>query len=229
MLHLPHHPPCLAVTILAIGSSVVWRVSVRNDFEQTQWAWRSTPMNLGVPNPASCRLTGLHAQVRHPFVWRFGYNLQQPRLMHISSQSMAAMASTQMINAMLDEYRPDLVVSVHPLMQQFPLHVLKHRIRCPPLSMLTPHLLARLLILFFCFLTTIRCLVVLVHPLMQQFPLHVLKHRRLVPCADQVQAVQGLSGSATQPSLRTSLVAHVGLYLWQPLPHVLVHPPRAPL
>ena len=62
-------------------------------------------------------------------MWRFGYNLQQPRLMHISSQSMAAMASTQMINAMLDEFRPDLVVSVHPLMQQFPLHVLKHRIR----------------------------------------------------------------------------------------------------
>ena len=67
--------------------------------------------------------------VRHPFVWRFGYNVQQPRLVHISSQSMAAVFSAQMVNAMFDEYRPDLVVSVHPLMQQFPLHVLKHRIR----------------------------------------------------------------------------------------------------
>ena len=62
-------------------------------------------------------------------MWRFGYNVQQPRLVHISSQSMAARASTQMIGALLDEYRPDLVVSVHPLMQQFPLHILKYRIR----------------------------------------------------------------------------------------------------
>ena len=48
--------------------------------------------------------------------------------MQISSQSKAAAFSAHMVNSMLNEYQPDLVVSVHPLMQQFPLH-LKHRIR----------------------------------------------------------------------------------------------------
>ena len=68
--------------------------------------------------------------VRHPFIWRFGYYVQQPRLVHMTTQGAAACVSGDMVGEAFDHYRPDLVVSVHPLMQQLPLRVLRSRIRC---------------------------------------------------------------------------------------------------
>ena len=67
--------------------------------------------------------------VRHPFIWRFGYYLQQPKLVHMTTQTAAAVVSNDLVGEAFDHYRPDLVVSVHPLMQQMPLKVLRMRIR----------------------------------------------------------------------------------------------------
>ncbi|KAK9840829.1 hypothetical protein WJX81_007551 [Elliptochloris bilobata] len=62
--------------------------------------------------------------VAHPALWKFNYYLQQPRWVHVSTQrAWAPFVSRQVAQAFV-EFEPDLVVSVHPLMQIIPQRVL---------------------------------------------------------------------------------------------------------
>eukprot|EP00891_Asterochloris_glomerata_P005998 jgi/Astpho2/5998/fgenesh1_pm.00084_%23_5_t len=67
--------------------------------------------------------------VKNSFLWRFGYYTQQPRFVHRTSQRLACPIVRRRINEAYDLYQPDLVVSVHPLMQMVPLQVLRERVR----------------------------------------------------------------------------------------------------
>ena len=75
--------------------------------------------------------------VQNSFLWRFGYYTQQPRFVHRTSQRLACPIVRRRINEAYDLYQPDLVVSVHPLMQMVPLQVLRERIRWGLLGYLT--------------------------------------------------------------------------------------------
>ena len=67
--------------------------------------------------------------VKNGFLWRFGYYTNQPRFMHRPFLKMTAFMARQHIGAVFGEYNPDLIVSVHPLLQQVPLTILRNRIK----------------------------------------------------------------------------------------------------
>ncbi len=56
-------------------------------------------------------------QVKYPFLWRLGYTFTQPRIVHVPVQSVMGLIMGRQISEAFDRYQPDLVVSVHPLMQ----------------------------------------------------------------------------------------------------------------
>jgi len=68
--------------------------------------------------------------VKNPSIWRMGYYVQQPRVVHYPTSAVTSLMVHRKIGAAFDLYQPDLVVSVHPLMQHVPLSVLRQRIRC---------------------------------------------------------------------------------------------------
>ncbi|DBB01119.1 hypothetical protein WJX77_006919 [Trebouxia sp. C0004] len=67
--------------------------------------------------------------VKNGFLWRFGYYTQQPRFMHVPFLKMTAITARRHIAAVFDHYNPDLIVSVHPLLQLVPLTILQNRIK----------------------------------------------------------------------------------------------------
>ena len=67
--------------------------------------------------------------VKNGFLWRFGYYTQQPRFMHVPFLKMTAVTARRHIAAVFDHYNPDLIVSVHPLLQLVPLTILQNRIK----------------------------------------------------------------------------------------------------
>lgn len=70
--------------------------------------------------------------VKNPSIWRMGYYAQQPRLVHYPTSAFTSLFVSHKIGEAFDKYQPDLVVSVHPLMQHVPLRVLRQRIRYLP-------------------------------------------------------------------------------------------------
>ena len=67
--------------------------------------------------------------VKNGFLWRAGYYTNQPRFMHVPFLKVTAATARRSIAAALDQYNPDLVVSVHPLLQLVPLTILHNRIK----------------------------------------------------------------------------------------------------
>ncbi|KAF8069665.1 MGD A [Scenedesmus sp. PABB004] len=65
--------------------------------------------------------------VRHGALWRFTYTAIQPRAVHLPYFSALHAAIGAHLRAAFDAYDPDLVVSVHPLMQHIPTRVLAAR------------------------------------------------------------------------------------------------------
>ena len=59
----------------------------------------------------------LRQQVKYPFLWRLGYTFTQPRIVHVPVQHVMGLIMGRQISEAFDHYQPDLVVSVHPLMQ----------------------------------------------------------------------------------------------------------------
>ena len=57
------------------------------------------------------------AQVKYPILWRIGYTVTQPRIVHVPAQQVMGLLVGRQVSAAYAKYRPDLVVSVHPLMQ----------------------------------------------------------------------------------------------------------------
>ncbi|KAL6770016.1 MGD1 [Auxenochlorella protothecoides x Auxenochlorella symbiontica] len=67
--------------------------------------------------------------VKYPFLWRLGFLTSQPRFVHVPVTTATAAFVGPQVSRAFDETRPDLVVSVHPLMQIVPVRVLRQRIR----------------------------------------------------------------------------------------------------
>eukprot|EP00192_Tetraselmis_astigmatica_P024497 CAMPEP_0117697956 /NCGR_PEP_ID=MMETSP0804-20121206/29512_1 /TAXON_ID=1074897 /ORGANISM="Tetraselmis astigmatica, Strain CCMP880" /LENGTH=490 /DNA_ID=CAMNT_0005512255 /DNA_START=222 /DNA_END=1694 /DNA_ORIENTATION=+ len=65
--------------------------------------------------------------VKNAWMWRLGFHLTNPRIVHVPIQTVNTCLSARHLSAAFDHYNPDLVVSVHPLMQHTPLAVLKQR------------------------------------------------------------------------------------------------------
>lgn len=65
--------------------------------------------------------------VKHSALWRASYYGQQPRAVHRTTLALSGAAMDRTLAACFDAADPDLVVSVHPLMQQVPLSVLARR------------------------------------------------------------------------------------------------------
>lgn len=67
--------------------------------------------------------------VRYPFIWRANFTATQPRLVHVPLATATAAVVGRHVSAAYDKYRPNLVLSVHPLMQHVPVRVLRQRIK----------------------------------------------------------------------------------------------------
>ena len=67
--------------------------------------------------------------VRNSLIWRVGYYGQQPRFIHVPTQTISSLFVSRQVGEAFDRYKPDLVVSVHPLMQLVPLRVLRQQAR----------------------------------------------------------------------------------------------------
>ena len=66
--------------------------------------------------------------VKYPFIWRANFTMSQPRFVHVPlSTAMQAICGPS-ISAAYDKYKPNLIISVHPLMQHVPVRVLRRRI-----------------------------------------------------------------------------------------------------
>ena len=77
--------------------------------------------------------------VRHGVLWRVTYGVMQPRLIHTPYFAAIRTVVSRQLTAAFDAYDPDLVVSVHPLMQHIPVQVLAARAKArgappPPLA-----------------------------------------------------------------------------------------------
>ena len=66
--------------------------------------------------------------VKYPFIWRTNFNMTQPRLVHVPLATIMSAASGPSISEAFDKYNPNLIISVHPLMQHVPVGVLRRRI-----------------------------------------------------------------------------------------------------
>jgi 1,2-diacylglycerol 3-beta-galactosyltransferase len=55
--------------------------------------------------------------VKYPILWRVGYTVTQPRLVHVPAQQIMGLMVGHFVSRAYAQYKPDLVVSVHPLMQ----------------------------------------------------------------------------------------------------------------
>lgn len=75
-------------------------------------------------------------QVKYPILWRVGYTVTQPRLVHVPAQQIMGLMVGHFVSRAYAQYKPDLVVSVHPLMQvvcpSATHHVPKMCCSCPP-------------------------------------------------------------------------------------------------
>lgn len=69
--------------------------------------------------------------VKYPWLWRLSYTLTQPRFVHKPISVVTGWQVGHRVAMAYDQYDPDLVVSVHPLMQDVPLRVLRARMRNP--------------------------------------------------------------------------------------------------
>jgi 1,2-diacylglycerol 3-beta-galactosyltransferase len=65
--------------------------------------------------------------VKYPFIWRANFTFTQPRIVHLPLATVAASIVASHVSQAYDQYDPDLVISVHPLMQHVPVRVLRQR------------------------------------------------------------------------------------------------------
>eukprot|EP00879_Flechtneria_rotunda_P020339 GHRR01021390.1.p1 GENE.GHRR01021390.1~~GHRR01021390.1.p1 ORF type:complete len:416 (+),score=130.30 GHRR01021390.1:440-1687(+) len=65
--------------------------------------------------------------VKHSILWRMTYHTIQPRFMHIPYFNTVYTFVNRHLSEAFDYYDPDIVVSVHPLMQHIPTRVLAAR------------------------------------------------------------------------------------------------------
>mmetsp|Transcript_11083 Transcript_11083/g.19268 ORF Transcript_11083/g.19268 Transcript_11083/m.19268 type:complete len:383 (+) Transcript_11083:53-1201(+) len=67
--------------------------------------------------------------VRHSILWRLSYEITQPKFFHVPYLGFCGLFMRAGMNRAFDTYQPDLVVSVHPLMQHVPIRILHQRVK----------------------------------------------------------------------------------------------------
>ncbi|CAI5976661.1 unnamed protein product [Closterium sp. NIES-65] len=65
--------------------------------------------------------------VRHETLWKMTYYATKPKFVHQPQMAATFAFVARTVSKGLDKYKPDVMVSVHPLMQHVPLRVLKSR------------------------------------------------------------------------------------------------------
>ena len=78
--------------------------------------------------PISIMPPSYNFMVRHPWMWWLNYKLSQPRIIHRPALRFVAVYCSRAVAEMYDKYQPDLIVSVHPLLQHAPIRILRQRI-----------------------------------------------------------------------------------------------------
>lgn len=63
--------------------------------------------------------------VKHVSLWKMAFHGTSPRWVHCLYLAAIAACYTKQVEAGLKKYKPDIIISVHPLMQHIPLSVLK--------------------------------------------------------------------------------------------------------
>eukprot|EP01024_Parvocaulis_polyphysoides_P047388 TRINITY_DN44928_c0_g1_i4.p2 TRINITY_DN44928_c0_g1~~TRINITY_DN44928_c0_g1_i4.p2 ORF type:complete len:389 (+),score=76.00 TRINITY_DN44928_c0_g1_i4:1-1167(+) len=102
-------------------------ISIVDAFEYTQWPLRTFP-------------NAYSFMVRHSFLWRLCYTSFQPRIIHRPYFWFWGSCNFRKFSTIYRDFEPDLVVSVHPLLQHIPIRVLKRRIQnglSPPTNFVT--------------------------------------------------------------------------------------------
>eukprot|EP01023_Acetabularia_acetabulum_P001850 TRINITY_DN10731_c0_g2_i3.p1 TRINITY_DN10731_c0_g2~~TRINITY_DN10731_c0_g2_i3.p1 ORF type:complete len:448 (-),score=81.67 TRINITY_DN10731_c0_g2_i3:2713-4008(-) len=95
--------------------------------DYTPWPMRTFP-------------NGYSFLVKHSFLWRIMYTALQPRIVHYPYFWLWGLYCSKKFGKIYSDYEPDLVVSVHPLLQHIPIKILKKRIRngqSPPTNFAT--------------------------------------------------------------------------------------------
>lgn len=67
--------------------------------------------------------------VRHSFLWWLSYTTMNPRWVHVPYLRLIHMFVSKAMSRAFNTIKPDLVVSVHPLMQHIPIRIIKSRVR----------------------------------------------------------------------------------------------------
>lgn len=65
--------------------------------------------------------------VKYPILWRAAYGMTSPKLIHVPQLRIVRAMVGHTVAKAFDEYDPDLVVSLHPLLQHVPIQVLEAR------------------------------------------------------------------------------------------------------
>mmetsp|Transcript_14653 Transcript_14653/g.25772 ORF Transcript_14653/g.25772 Transcript_14653/m.25772 type:complete len:533 (+) Transcript_14653:29-1627(+) len=81
------------------------------------------------PPPLSSMPDSYSFMVKHSLLWRAAYGLTNPQQIHVPYLTSMAYFCRRGIGQALVKYRPDLLVSVHPLMQHVPIRILCQRIQ----------------------------------------------------------------------------------------------------
>lgn len=76
--------------------------------------------------------------VKHSVLWQMTYYMLQPRVCHIPYFTAVHAFVSRRLNEAFNTYQPDLVLSVHPLMQHIPVRILAARARAQGLASPTP-------------------------------------------------------------------------------------------
>ena len=84
--------------------------------QHTQWPFNQVPRTYGF-------------MVHHRALWWGSYHFFNPRAVHKPYMATVGCLVGSQVAAAFEHYRPDLVVSVHPLMQHIPLRVLAQLVR----------------------------------------------------------------------------------------------------
>eukprot|EP00240_Pyramimonas_obovata_P005578 CAMPEP_0118934208 /NCGR_PEP_ID=MMETSP1169-20130426/13697_1 /TAXON_ID=36882 /ORGANISM="Pyramimonas obovata, Strain CCMP722" /LENGTH=341 /DNA_ID=CAMNT_0006877085 /DNA_START=146 /DNA_END=1168 /DNA_ORIENTATION=- len=67
--------------------------------------------------------------VKHPWMWRFQFRATEPGFVNKPLLGAASAYTRKEMGAAFEKYRPHLVVSVHPLLQNIPLDVIRARVK----------------------------------------------------------------------------------------------------
>lgn len=70
-----------------------------------------------------------NTMVKYPILWRLTYGITAPKIVHVPQMRLIKQMIGGSVSRAFDEYDPDLIVSLHPLLQHVPIQVIEQRAR----------------------------------------------------------------------------------------------------